>query len=178
MWKITSLQISSHSSDYSKPEVLVWHHLFLLLIFLLFLILKIIWFFMFGCIRSPLRCVGSSPVVASGDHSSLSCWVSHCGGFSGCGAQALGAWASVLAALGLSRCGACTLELVGFSSCDGQVSGCGLQVLERRLGSCGAVAYLLCGMWNCPGPGIKPMFSALVGGFLSTAPPGKSLIFH
>ena len=31
---------------------------------------------------------------------------SHCGGFSCCGARALGAWASVVAARGLSSCGA------------------------------------------------------------------------
>ena len=30
-------------------------------------------------------------------------------------------------------------------------------------------------MWDLPGPGIKPMSPALAGGFLSTAPPGKSL---
>ena len=30
--------------------------------------------------------------------------------------------------------------------------------------------------WDLPGPGIKPMSSALAGGFLSTAPSGKSYI--
>ena len=30
-------------------------------------------------------------------------------------------------------------------------------------------------MWDLPGPGIKPVSLALVGGFLTTAPPGKSL---
>ena len=29
-------------------------------------------------------------------------------------------------------------------------------------------------MWNLPGPGIKPLSSALAGGFLCTRPPGKS----
>ena len=33
-------------------------------------------------------------------------------------------------------------------------------------------------MWNPPGPGIKPVSSALADGFLSTVPPGKPLIFH
>ena len=28
-------------------------------------------------------------------------------------------------------------------------------------------------MWNLPGPGIEPVFSALAGGFLATEPPGK-----
>ena len=45
---------------------------------------------------------------------------SHCGGFSCCGARALGAWASVVASRGLS-------------------SG-GSRALERRLSSCGARA--------------------------------------
>ena len=45
---------------------------------------------------------------------------SHCGGFSCYGAQALGAWASVVAARGLSSCGT--------------------QALEHRLSSCGAWA--------------------------------------
>ena len=35
---------------------------------------------------------------------------SHCGGFSCCGAQALGAWASVVAVRGLSSCGLWSLE--------------------------------------------------------------------
>ena len=29
-------------------------------------------------------------------------------------------------------------------------------------------------MWNLPGPGLEPMSPALAGGFLTTAPPGKS----
>ena len=29
-------------------------------------------------------------------------------------------------------------------------------------------------MWDLPGPGIEPVSAALVGGFLTTAPPGKS----
>ena len=31
------------------------------------------------------------------------------------------------------------------------------------------------GMWDPPGPGIEPVSTALAGGFLTTAPPGKSL---
>ena len=45
-------------------------------------------------------------------------WASHCGGFSCCGAQALGAWATVVVARGLSSCSS--------------------WALERRLSSCGA----------------------------------------
>ena len=45
---------------------------------------------------------------------------SHCGGFSCCGARALGTWASAVAARGLSSCG--------------------MRALEHRLSSCGAWA--------------------------------------
>ena len=31
-------------------------------------------------------------------------------------------------------------------------------------------------MWDLPGPGIEPMSPVLAGGFLTTVPPGKSLI--
>ena len=79
---------------------------------------------------------------------------SHCGGFFCCTAWALGAWASVVVAHGLSSCGS--------------------QALERRFSSCGARAYLLCGMWDLLGPGLEPAPPALAGGFLTTAPPGKS----
>ena len=37
----------------------------------------------------------------------------------------------------------------------------------------GLVAQLLRGMWDLPGPGLKPVSPALAGGFLTTAPPGK-----
>ena len=71
------------------------------------------------------------------------------------GAWALGAWASVVVACGLSSCGS--------------------QALERRLSSCGMWASLLHGMWHLPGPGLEPVSPALAGGFLTTAPPGKPL---
>ena len=57
---------------------------------------------------------------------------------------------------------------VGFSSCDSWA-------LEHRLSSCGARALLLRSMWDLPGPGLQPVSPALAGGFLTTAPPGKSL---
>ena len=34
---------------------------------------------------------------------------------------------------------------------------------------------LLCSMWHLPRPGIKPASPALVGGFVTTRPPGKLL---
>ncbi|KAJ8777491.1 hypothetical protein J1605_014381 [Eschrichtius robustus] len=39
---------------------------------------------------------------------------------------------------------------------------------------CGLLIALLCGMWDLPGPGLEPVSPALAGGFLTTAPPGKS----
>ena len=73
-----------------------------------------------------------------------------------CRAWALGTQASVVVARGLSSCG--------------------LRALEHRLSSCGAQAQFLHGMWDIPGPGIESMSPALAGRFLTTAPPGKSLI--
>ena len=82
-------------------------------------------------------------------------WASHCGGFSRCGARALGLQASVVVAC--------------------RVSSCGLQALEHRLSSCGARAHLLRGTWDLPRLGLEPVSPALAGGFLTTAPPGKPL---
>ena len=55
------------------------------------------------------------------------------------------------------------------------LSSCGSRALECRLSTCGARAYLLRGTWDLPGPGLEPVSPALAGGFLTTAPPGKSL---
>ena len=73
-----------------------------------------------------------------------------------CGARALGARASVVAARGLGS----------FRS----------WAVERRFSSCGARASLLRGMWDLPGPGLEPMSPALAGGFLTTVPPGKPYV--
>ena len=53
------------------------------------------------------------------------------------------------------------------------LSNCGLRALERRLSSCGTQAQLLRGMWDLPGPGLKPVSPALAGGLLTTAPSGQ-----
>ena len=78
---------------------------------------------------------------------------SHCDVFSSCGAQAVGTQVSAAAGRGLS--------------------GCGSLALEHRLNSCGAWAWLLCSLWDPPGPGIEPVPPALAGGFFTTEPPGK-----
>ena len=80
---------------------------------------------------------GLSLAVANGATLRCGAQASHFGGFSCCGAQALGMQASVAVARGLSSCG--------------------LQALERRLSSCGSRAQLLHGMWDPPGPGLEPM---------------------
>ena len=95
-----------------------------------------------------------------------------------------------MAALGLCCC------MQAFSSCGEQgllfvvvcgllvavASRCGAWALRVRtsvvavhgLSSCGARAQLLCGMWDLPGPEIKPLSPASTGRFLTTALPGKS----
>ena len=85
-------------------------------------------------------------------------WASHCGGFSCCGARALGIWASIVVAHRLSSCGS--------------------RALEHRLSSWGAWALLLCCMWGLPGPGLKPVSPALAGRFLTTVPPGKPRVVY
>lgn len=64
---------------------------------------------------------------------SCNVWASHRSGVSCWGAWSLGAWASIVAELGLR--------------------GCSLQTLELRLSSCNVPAWLLCGMWTLPGLG-------------------------
>ena len=44
------------------------------------------------------------------------------------------------------------------------------------MGASVVVALGLSCMWNLPGPGIKPMSPALAAGFLTTGPPGKSIL--
>ena len=53
------------------------------------------------------------------------------------------------------------------------LSSRGLKAPELGLHSCGSPAWMLCGTWDLPGPGIEPMSLALQGRFLTTGPPGK-----
>ena len=124
--------------------------------------LKLILFFFFnlfiylfiGCVRSSLLRAGFLWLRRAGATLCCDAWASHCGGFSFCGAWALGLRTSVVVAHG--------------------PSSFGVQALERRLSSCGARAQLLRGMWNLPKPGLEPVSPSLAGGFLTTVPPGKS----
>ena len=93
-------------------------------------LLHLLLFFFFFLAAVGLRCgAGATP--------HCSAWSSHCGGFSCCRARALGMWASVVVAHGLSSCGS--------------------RAIEYRLSSCGEWAYLLGGMWDLPGPGLEPV---------------------
>ena len=112
--------------------------------------------FIFGCFGSLLLCAGFLQLRS--EQGLL--LVAVCGllivvAALCCGARALGMWAAVVVTRGLSSCSSRTPE--------------------RRLGSCGAQAQLLCGMWDLPGPGLEPVSPALAGGFLTTVPPGKPL---
>ena len=80
-------------------------------------------------------------------------WASHCCGFPCCGARALGTRASAVAAHRLGSCGSWALES-------------GAVVVAHGL-SCSAA----CG--NLPRPGLEPVYPALAGRLLTTAPPGK-----
>ena len=77
-------------------------------------------FFFFGCVGSSLLQAGFLQLWRVWAILHCGARASHCGGFSCCGAQALGAWASVVAARRLSSCGS--------------------RALEHRLSSCGARA--------------------------------------
>ena len=114
----------------------------------------IIYFFMYVCITVLGLCCCTQAFPSCGKWGLL--FVAVCGLLIAvaclcCGARALGVWASVVVALGLSSCGS--------------------QALQCRLSSCGTQTQLLRGLWDLPGPGIEPMSPALAGGFLTTAPP-------
>ena len=78
----------------------------------------------------------------------------------------------------------CPLDLASRDYCSLQCTGFSLRwlLLLQNTGcrhvdfsNCRTRAYLLCSMWNLPGPGIKPIFPPLAGGVLSSGPPRKSL---
>ena len=46
-------------------------------------------------------------------------------------------------------------------------------VVQHRLNGCGPQASLFPGMWDHPRSGVKPLSSALAGGFFTTEPPRK-----
>ena len=112
--------------------------------------------------------MGFSLVVVS--KGSCSVRTSHCGGFSCCRAQALGTWASVVAAHGLRSCGSQALEH--------RLCSCGSRALEHRLSSYGAQVSLFHGVWDPPGSRIEPTSPALAGRFFTTDHQGSPKIVH
>ena len=141
---------------YSRVVQYIPEVCFILFCFLIYLFICL--FLNFGCVGSSLLRAGFLQLRRAGAALRCGAQASHCGGFSCCGARALAARASVVAARGLSSCGS--------------------WALERRLSSCGAQAQLLRDMWDLPGPGLEPVSPALAGGFLTPAPPGKSQKFY
>ena len=73
--------------------------------FFFFFFLKKIFLFIFGCVESSLLCAGFLQLLRAGATLCCGAHVPHCGGFSCCGAQALGTRASVVVARGFSSCG-------------------------------------------------------------------------
>ena len=69
-----------------------------------------------GCVGSLLLHESFLQLWRVGATLCCSVRASHCGGFSCCGARALGAWVSVVVAHGLSSCGSWALEC-RISSC-------------------------------------------------------------
>ena len=86
--------------------------------------------------------------------------------FSSCGTQTSHHGGFLVAERGLQSTWASVVVARGLSSCSSRA-------LEHRLSSCGTWAQLLHGTWDLPGPGIKPVSSALASGFFTTEPPGK-----
>ena len=115
------------------------------------------YYYFFSHVGSSLLRAGFLQLRRAGAALRCGARASHCNGFFCCRARAVGTWASVVVAR--------------------RLSSCGLRALEHRLSSCGARAQLLRDMWDLPGPGLEPVSPALVGGLLTTVPPGKSPLF-
>ena len=116
-----------HSLWLSSIPLYIWTTSFFLVLKNLFIYL----FIYFGCARVFSSC-GERGLLF------VAVVASHCGGFSCCGARALGAWASVVAAHGLSNCG--------------------LRARECRLSSCGAwlSCSVACGIFPDQGSNLCP----------------------
>ena len=82
--------------------------------------------------------------------SSCSTQASACGGFSCCGAQAIGRVGSVVAT----------------------------PSFQNSLNSYGSWAQLPCSLWSLPGSGTEPVSPPLPGGFFTTEPPGRPQVIH
>ena len=76
-----------------------------------------IFIFIFSCIRSSLLCTGFLQLWQAGATLCCGARASHCGGFSCCGAQALGTQTSLAVARRLSSCGSWAQFLCGLEKC-------------------------------------------------------------
>ena len=94
--------MGTHSSLRQKPGVSPFAGKAIKLSFSFFLFYKL---FIFGCVGSSFLCIGYLWLQQAGASLHCRAQASHCGGFC-CAAQALGTQASVVAAHGLSSCGA------------------------------------------------------------------------
>ena len=119
-----------------------------------FVFFNLFYLFIFGCFGSSLLRTGPLQLQRAGTTLRCGTWASHCGGISRCRARALGARAPAAVVRGPSSCSS--------------------RAAERRLGSCGAWAQPLRGMWDPPGPGPEPVSPASAGGLSTTVPSGKS----
>ena len=127
-------------------------------------------FFFLGYIGSLLLHVGFLQLWRVGATLHCGARASHCSGFSCCGAWALGAWASVVAAHRLSSRGVRASVVVARGPQIARASvvvACGLQQLWRT----GLVAPQNAGSSRTRARTRIPC----IGGFLTTVPPGKSL---
>ena len=74
------------------------------------------------------------------------------------------------------RCRVQASHCSGFSRCRAETPGTWASVFAAQgLSMCSTWALVAHGTCSLPGPGIEPVSPALSGGFLSTAPPRKSL---
>ena len=155
MYQFSYIFITSLSKNYITIQYLSLSQVVSLSLFSFFKFYLFIYLFIYGCAGSSLLRTGFLQLWQAGATLCHGAWDSHCGGFSHCGTWALGARASVVVARGLSSCGS--------------------WALERRLSSCGTWTQVLHSIWDLHRPGTKSVSPALAGGFLTTAPPGKSL---
>ena len=144
----------------------VLYNIALQLIYFIYLfILKIL--FIFGCVGSLLVHVGFLQLQQVGATLPCGAPASHCGSFSCCRAWALGVWASGVAACRPQSMPASVVVARGLSSVAHGLQSAGSVIVEHRL-SCSTA----CGIF--PDQGWNPWQA---GRFLTTAPPGKSLIY-
>ena len=125
-----------------------------------FFFLNLFIYFIFVCVGSSLLHTGFLQLRRAGATLRCGARASHCGGFSCCGARALGVWASVVAAHGLSSCGSWAQLLLSMWD----LPGSGLE----------SVSPALAGGFLTTAPPGKPYLSDLI----SVRSPSLCSTFH